>query len=383
MSDVRLRHVASLVTDAPSGDVLPYLALEHVEGGVGLLVPGTELELRVPTDAGMVELKPGDVCFGKLRPYLAKSIRAIERCLASTELVGMRASSQVDSRWLRYQVMSTPFVEWAVATSEGTKMPRTSWESMSDFRLSPPSLEAQRVIADHLDAETARIDALITKRQRQIELLDERFRSRVRGLVALGSRIPIRRITLRTKTGATPPGDVAESLKGGDVEWISPGDIGGFCRVERASRHLAGRAVSGGWCPPFPAGSTAVVGVGATAGRVGHLDRDATGNQQITALVPNERILPRFLSWQLWVREADLRAEASATTLPLITNDQLRSMAVFVPTLDRQRSAVADVGRLESERSAMQRLLLRHIELARERRQALITAAVTGELAIA
>lgn len=47
-------------------------------------------------------------------------------------------------------------------------------------------LEAQRAIADHLDAETSRIDALIAKKRHMIELLNERFLQAVRAGVSAG-----------------------------------------------------------------------------------------------------------------------------------------------------------------------------------------------------
>jgi len=93
--------------------------------------------------------------------------------LASTELVCMRPHSHLDARWLGYLASSVPFVEWTSATSDGAKMPRTNWEKMGLYELSLPSIAEQREIADYLDAETTRVDALSSRVEAVIKLLEE------------------------------------------------------------------------------------------------------------------------------------------------------------------------------------------------------------------
>lgn len=137
---VRLRHIASLNTACSSSEARPYVALESVESWRGQLLTEAAIEVREPGSGnGIASVGIGDVLFGKLRPYLAKSWVADRPAYASTELLCMVPADGVDSRWLGYVALSLPFVQWAVATSEGTKMPRTSWEKMGGYRLSLPA----------------------------------------------------------------------------------------------------------------------------------------------------------------------------------------------------------------------------------------------------
>jgi type I restriction enzyme S subunit len=53
-------------------------------------------------------------------------------------------------------------------------MPRTSWERLGQFRVPVPSSFRQRLIADYLDTETTRIDALIAKKTLLTKALLER-----------------------------------------------------------------------------------------------------------------------------------------------------------------------------------------------------------------
>ncbi len=185
------------------------------------------------------------------------------------------------------------------------------------------------------------------------------------------------------KTGTTPPADQMERLRDGSLPWYSPGDVGDWLELQEPSRTLDREAVAQGWVPRFTANSTLIVGIGATAGSVAHLDCDGSGNQQMTCLVPGPRILPRFLSWQLLSCTEELRAIAPFTTLPILNNDFLKAASLFIPTIEEQAAIVGRLDELAKEMRRVVQLLERQVELLLEHRQALITAAVTGELDVA
>jgi type I restriction enzyme S subunit len=187
---VRLKVAADLMTSCVSSEVRPFVALEHLESGTGRLVADAEVPERTAPDTGAASVEPGDVLFGKLRPYLAKTWLADRPVFASTELLCLRPRAGVDSRWLAYLVASNPVVEWAVATSDGTKMPRTSWEKLAEYRMQIPPIATQRAIADYLDRETARIDALVERIDRQVALLQERRQALITAAVTGELEIP-------------------------------------------------------------------------------------------------------------------------------------------------------------------------------------------------
>ncbi|MCQ3804123.1 MAG: restriction endonuclease subunit S [Acidimicrobiia bacterium] len=129
--------------------------------------------------------------------------------------------------------------------------------------------------------------------------------------------------------------------------------------------------MSEGWVPIFPPDSTLVVGIGATAGRVCHNVEASTGNQQMTCITPNARVVPRFLSWQLWARAEELRATAPYTTLPIINNDFLRSILIAVPAWHLQQEMVDRIDQAADRILAITAKLQAHIHLLTERRKAI------------
>lgn len=247
-----------------------------------------------------------------------------------------------------------------------------------------PPLDEQRAIADFLDAETGRLDQLIEKHRRMTQLLEARLAPVAHALTtgSGGPRVALRRLVRQVKTGTTPPADVLEGLMDGDLPWYSPGDVEDSLRLGRPERRLQLDAVESGWVPLFPADSTLIVGIGATSGRVAHLEHEATGNQQMTCIVPGSRLLPRFLSWQLFARSDEIRATAPFSTMPILTNDFLRSLSIVVPSPEHQAQAVDRLNGQAAVTRDLVALIRRMVDLLLERRTALITAAVAGQLAL-
>jgi type I restriction enzyme S subunit len=174
----RLKYVAT-VSDERSYDFdsdLPYLGLEHIESGTGKLLQSVEYhrDSSEEIESAASTFRSGDVLFGKLRPYLAKVLKPDFEGRCSTELIVLRSGSDIDPPYLSYQLLSPGFIRWINSMTYGTKMPRANALQIESTRLALPSRLEQIKIAAFLDHETTKIDALIGKKERLIELLQEK-----------------------------------------------------------------------------------------------------------------------------------------------------------------------------------------------------------------
>lgn len=167
----------------------PYVGLEHIESGTGRLLGATEPS-ETPSDneaatqqAGIFE--PGDVLFGKLRPYLAKAWVADFSGRCTTELLAMTPES-FDAAFLRYICISPGFVIEVDSSTFGSKMPRAEWGFIGGCKVPCPSLPRQRAIVAYLDRETAKIDAMIAAKERLLTLLAEKRRALITHAVTRG-----------------------------------------------------------------------------------------------------------------------------------------------------------------------------------------------------
>jgi len=387
MSDdaARLKNLASLNATVTSSDLRPYLALDAIESWTGKLAAHAGLEIRSP-GSGMASVEPGDVLFGKLRPYLAKAWVADRPAYASTELLCMRPVERTDSRWLGYVLLSLPFVRFAEATSDGTKMPRTSWEKMSSYRLRPPRLAEQRDIADFLDVETTRIDALISKKRRLLELLDERRRSLIDRVTTRGTLVRIRYLTSLITSGprgwSDRVGDTGDAfvrsanLMRDAIELR----LDNIARVEAPENPEAERS-------RLLTGDVLVGITGANTGWVGLVPPELSAGfvSQHVAVLRAAGISPQWMAFSLFSYriQGDLIARQYGGTKQQLGLQDLAELVIHVPSDSEQEGMVTMLAEMENRRFEISSRMNRHIGLLSEHRKALITAAVAGELDIA
>src|SRR5205823_6480525 len=97
--------------------------------------------------SGKTEFHRGDVLFGKLRPYLRKSVLAPEVGICSTDILVFRTNARSCPEYLCLLTHTDEFVEHAKATTSGVQHPRTSWAALRDFKVHIPPLPEQRKIA--------------------------------------------------------------------------------------------------------------------------------------------------------------------------------------------------------------------------------------------
>ena len=134
-----------------AGDT-PYIGLEHMpRRSVALAHWG--MAQRVSSQKSAFE--GGDILFGKLRSYFHKVGIAPVSGVCSTDIVVLKAQRSEWSAFVLARVSSSEFVGYTSRTSTGTRMPRTSWRTMSEYELCRPSdavaTAFQRVVSPLLE----------------------------------------------------------------------------------------------------------------------------------------------------------------------------------------------------------------------------------------
>lgn len=138
--------VATHVNPADRPDDL-YVGLEHIVSG--RFVRQEEGRAADAHSAKHV-FQPGDVLYGKLRPYLDKAVLSSDEGLCTTELLVLRPKEGIDPRFVVGVVHTPSFVQHAVAGTSGVQHPRTSWHHISSFELPDFTSREQVKIANLL-----------------------------------------------------------------------------------------------------------------------------------------------------------------------------------------------------------------------------------------
>jgi type I restriction enzyme S subunit len=114
----------------------PYIGLEHMPRKSIAL---SEWEGAGKVTSGKLTFRKGDFLFGKLRPYFHKVGIAPLDGICSTDIVVLNARERKAAAFVLACISQDEFVAFTDRTSDGTKMPRTSWGRMERYRLCLPS----------------------------------------------------------------------------------------------------------------------------------------------------------------------------------------------------------------------------------------------------
>lgn len=259
----------------------------------------------------------------------------------------------------------------------------------AQFTLIPlprPSLEEQRAIAEYLDRETAQIDAFIAKNEELITLLTERRASSVVELIGKHDTIPLKRLVSPKRPltyGILQCGEPVES----GVPYIGPSDLPGegasptLESLRRTTPEIAaayGRSVL--------EGGDIVVSIGPAFGRVGLLSTDLKGanltQDTVRVATMSPKIDANYLVWVLSSRIANdfWDYEILGATFRRLNLGTLGETPIPYPPLDEQRRIAVAIAEAVAKVDSAIGVARRAVELARERRAALISAAVTGKI---
>lgn len=208
----RIKITSNLISETAL-DCFNPIALENIQSWTGRLV-----ETASEFQSEGIGFKSGDILFGKLRPYLAKVHAATGSGEAIGDLFVIRPGLLHYSKFLFYQLVDKKIIDLIDSSTYGARMPRVSWEFLGNLSVAVPPLSEQSAIAAFLDRETAKVDALVAEQERLIDLLKEKRQAVISHAVTKGL-------------------DPAAPMKDSGVEWL--GDIPAHWEVGKFVRYVS------------------------------------------------------------------------------------------------------------------------------------------------
>jgi type I restriction enzyme S subunit len=303
-------------------------------------------------------------------------------------------------RMLRYMALSGYVTSLAKGIRERSTEFR--WADASVLYLPLPPISEQRDICLFIDRETAKIDALIEEQQRLIELLKEKRQAVISHAVTKGldpsvpmkdsgvewlGQVPahwevlhLRRVTSGVLTGGTPKQEQPTSMTDGQISWFTPGDFTENLLLEYSEKGVTTESVANGDAKLFPAKCVLIVGIGATLGKVGYIEKPASANQQINILIPNNRISYCFLAHTLLAQTKQMKYLSNAATIGILNQEKTKEIIITLPILNEQKAISDYLTQNDEQLKASLTIANTAIDLLQERRAALISAAVTGKI---
>ena len=354
----------------------------------------------------------GDVALAKVTPCFENGKGLVAQNLpdghafATTEVIVMRPSTRIEADYLGWIFQSSPFLRQGESRMTGAGGLRRVPDSfVGSYSIPVPGRRIQRAIANFLDRETARIDTLLEEQQRLIAMLRDRRRA-LRVSIALHGTAPTEEVesplpwasqlpaswrvvpltsVAQLESGHTPSRSRADWWTDCYIPWVSLHDVGtmrGTKYLEDTAQRISDAGVANSSARLLPA-HTVVLSRDATVGRTAIMGVPMATSQHFAAWICGPLLDPEYL----WVLFADAMQPffgsfQNGSTIRTIGMGDLKAFRIPLPPLDEQRRIV---GYLDEETPKIDTLIAeteRFIELARERRAGLITAAVTGQIDI-
>ncbi|MBY8083877.1 restriction endonuclease subunit S [Vibrio furnissii] len=275
---------------------------------------------------------------------------------------------------------------------------------MAAISLCIPSDYEQQKIANFLDHETAKIDTLIAKQEKLIELLKEKRQAVISHAVTKGlnpnapmkdsgvewlGEVPehwvVTKLKWKTSTtsGGTPTTSKYEMYyKDGYIPWIRTTDLNNGKLLETPV-NITSKALADTACSILPKNSIllAMYGGAGSIGKHSLLMFEATINQAVCGIYPSSAFESEFLHYFYEFYRPFWMINAAGTRKdPNIGQDHIKEGKVVLPPVAEQRTIVAHINKTLALLDRLNVKATDAIELAKERKTALISAAVTGKI---
>ncbi len=372
----------------PDDQLLTFVPLEAVWPG---RMDYSRQRPKARVASGYTRFCEGDVIVPKITPTFQADRSTLIRGMptavgtGSTELHVMRPSAMIDARYLDYLVSSRPFLlggeAWMIGVAGQKRVP-DQW--IRDFPVPVTDPTDQRAIADYLDSETSRIDALITKKRRMIQLLQERWRAKTESVLSRFTPLPLKRYTTKIGSGSTPRGGADVYVTTGAVflrsQNITNGvvDFSDVVFIDRLAQDQLRRAL-------VRPGDVLLNITGGSIGRAAVMDRSdirAYVSQHVCIVRPAPGVDARVL----WAELSSQSVQEQIAVTQVGGNreglnfEQVGNLLVRVPPTEQSQAIAQELATAFGSVGRATETLRMQIELLNERRQALITAAVAGAL---
>ena len=315
--------------------------------------------------------------------------------------------SGIDSRFLAYQMLSSRVLDQIEIAKTRAAQPHLNAEDLGDVEVAVSTRDQEVAIADYLDAVTARIDALTSN---YVDLIDRLVAQRSAITIAGVSGEPLAgpsrssSLTWLTKvpshwaevrlsllaslgSGHTPSREHPEWWTDCTIPWITTGEVWQIRddRIENLTETremISHLGIANSSAELHPAG-TVVLSRTASAGYSAIMATDMATSQDYVTWTCGPRLRPRFLLLCLRAMRPDLLGRlAMGSTHQTIYIPDIQSIRIPLPPLDEQDQLVEWTWQRLHRIDAATDAIRRQVELLAERRQALITAVVTGQLEI-
>lgn len=305
----------------------------------------------------------------------------------------LRASPAFEPRFVAYALNAIDYTPWI----EGSTRDKLTQDKMGSITLPTPLLSQQVAIADYLDSESHRIERLIDAKQRLIDLLAEKRKAIIGTAVTRGldQQVPTRPSGVAW-LGAVPGHWEIERARwlfrerdvrsgSGEEELLTVSHLTGVTPRSEKDVNMFEAETTEGYklCEP---GDLVINTLWAWMGAMGVAPIKGIVSPAYNVYEPGPRLLPAYIDalirLPVFAQEVTRYSKGVWSSRLRLYPEGFFEVLLPVPPLKEQQAIVEHIARETAKLDSLRTATERTIALLKERRAALIAAAVTGQIEV-
>ena len=270
------------------------------------------------------EIYPGDILVSRLPDPIGRACiipQGLGRTITAVDCTIIRLKDIILPDYFIAYTMTPSYVAQINEVTTGTTRRRVSRANLGNILIPCPSIAKQQQFV------------AIAKQADKSKFGD--FKSQ---FIEMFKNIPSVKIAdcCITVSGGTPNTKKIEYYDGGDIPWLSSGEInqGYIFSTDKYITQLGLENSSAKW---VPANSVVIAMYGATAGKVGFIKIPLTTNQAVCTLLPNDGFEPLYLYYATLSKTSWMISQCRGAAQPNISQSIIRSMEIPMATIDEQK----------------------------------------------
>ena len=224
--------------------------------------------------------------------------------------------------------------------------------TLSNIEVDIPSLDIQKERVDKLN----KISTLIADKKQQLNQLDELVKARF--VEMFKEKYDLFKVDkkLKTTSGGTPKSSVSEYYDGGDIPWLTSGEVN-YGDITKPSNYITEKGLNNSSAKWVPEDSIVIAMYGATAGKVGIVRYKTTTNQAVCSVLPNDNFNQEFLRYAFQDISEELTSKAIGGGQSNISQTIIKNSYIVDAPIEEQERFASFAKQVDKSKFAVQKSL--------------------------
>ena len=297
-------------------------------------------------------------------------------------IIRLKKSTELLPAFILLSLSSGFVLEQVEKFKGGVAQQNLSLAQVRAFNIPIPSRQEQQRIVAILDEAFEGIATAKANAEKNLKNARQLFESHLNSVFSQrGEGWVEKRLgqVCQTGAGGTPLKSKKAYYEGGTIPWLLSGEVSQG-QIHKAKHFISQQGLENSSAKIFPKNTVLVAMYGATAGQVGILKFEASTNQAVCGILPNDRFVPEYLFYFFLSQKDSLVAQAAGNAQPNISQLKIKNTAVPILSLSEQQEIVERFDFLRNQTQRLESIYQKKIEALDALKKSILQKAFSGKM---